>query len=222
MPVSTCKRLLLCIALGFTALSAQAVTAYSQDFESGVLGAEWSGAGSIQGSQGLSAFGFGQMHLKNDGGSTTQLNLSGLAPHTSMTLSFSLAIWDSADLGDLFQVAVDGNFLFNSTDFGNYYPGDNISHGPGVHITAPFTDFGTPNYGYNSYRDAAQTVSFTFAHSASTLQFNIQYPSSQGAPDESFGIDNVMVQINAVPEPATYALMAAGLGLLGLARRRRS
>ncbi|MBT9458172.1 MAG: PEP-CTERM sorting domain-containing protein [Burkholderiaceae bacterium] len=216
------KSLLLSTTLGLSALSAQAVTAYSQDFESGPLGTEWSGAGTIQGSQGLSAFGFGQLHLKNDGSSTTQLNLTGLAAHTTMTLSFSLAIWDSADLGDLFQVAVDGNFLFNSTDFGNYYPGDNISHGPGVHITAPFTDFNTPNYGYNSYHDAAQTVSFTFAHSASTMQFNIQYPSSQGAPDEAFGIDNVMVVTNAVPEPGTYAMMAAGLGLLGLARRRRS
>lgn len=214
------KSLLLSTTLGLSALSAQAVTAYSQDFESGPLGAEWSGAGTVQGSQGLSAFGFGQLHLKNDGSSTTQLNLTGLAAHTTMTLSFSLAIWDSADLGDLFQVAVDGNFLFNSTDFGNYYPGDNISHGPGVHITAPFTDFSTPNYGYNSYHDAAQTVSFTFAHSASTMQFNIQYPSSQGAPDEAFGIDNVMVVTNAVPEPGTYAMMAAGLGLLGLARRR--
>nr|WP_316640116.1 PEP-CTERM sorting domain-containing protein [uncultured Roseateles sp.] len=217
------KSLLLSTALGLTALSAQAATAYTQDFESGVLGAEWSGAGSIQGSQGLGAFGFGQLHLKNDGSSTTQLNLSGLAPHTAVTLSFSLALWDSIDIGsDLFQVAADGNFLYSSTDFGNYFPGDNISHGPGVHITAPFTDFNTPNYGYNSYHDAAQAVTFTFAHTASTLQVNIQFPNTQGAPDEAFGIDNVVVLTNAVPEPDTYAMMAAGLALLGLARRRRS
>jgi hypothetical protein len=207
--------------VGLSALSAQAATVYSEDFESGVLGAEWSGAGSLQSSQGLSAFGFGQLHLKNDGPLTTQLNLTGLAPHTTMTLSFSLAMWDSIDIGDLFQVAVDGSFLFNSTNFGNYFPADNVSHGPGVHITAPFTDFGTPNYGYNSFRDAAQTVSFTFSHSSSTMQLNIQYPDTQGGPDESFGIDNVLVVTDAVPEPGSYALFAAGLGVLTLLRRGR-
>jgi hypothetical protein len=215
------KSLLLCSTIGLSALSAQADTVYSQDFETGVLGTEWSGAGSVQGSQGLSAFGFGQLHLKNDGPLTTQLNLTGLAPHTTMTLSFSLAMWDSIDIGDRFQVAVDGNFLFNSTDFGNYFPADNVSHGPGVHITAPFTAFAVPDYGYNSFRDAAQMVSFTFAHSGSAMQLNIQYPDTQGGPDESFGIDNILVVTNAVPEPGSCALFAAGLGALTLLRRRR-
>lgn len=40
----------------------------------------------------------------------------------------------------------------------------------------------------------------------------IRHPSGSG---------DVLVQITPVPEPETYAMMLAGLGLLGLAVRRR-
>ena len=40
--------------------------------------------------------------------------------------------------------------------------------------------------------------------------------------DPSFiRLDNVSVQVTAVPEPETYAMMLAGLGLMGLIARRR-
>lgn len=215
------------VALGATLVaatcSASAVTVYSQNFE-GAVGAEWSGGGSVQGTGGLSAFGFGSNHWRNDGGSTTSLSLSGLDAHTSLTLSFNLAMWDSIDLGDHFVVTIDGTPVYNSNDFGNYFPADNIGHGPGTNITAPFTDFSTPQYGFStSFRDSARFATFTVAHSGTSVVVGWQFPDSQGGLDESFGVDNVAVDINAavVPEPSTYALMALGVAGLGLATRRR-
>jgi hypothetical protein len=200
---------------------------YANTFESGVLGAEWSGAGSIQTTGGLSAFGFGANHLKNDGAAATVLSLSGLAPHTTLSLAFDLAMWDSIDLGsDIFRVFVDGTPLFDGT-FGNYFPASGVCEGPGTLITDPFTDFATPNYGHNAgFRDCGRAVTFSLAHSASTATLSWQFPNSQTAPDESFGIDNVVVRTNArvsaVPEPGTWALLATGLVALGgVARRRR-
>jgi hypothetical protein len=219
---------LLVAALATPAVVAAQTTVYSQNFESGSAGSAWSGAGSVQTTGGLSAFGFGANHLRNEGQTASLLTLGGLGSHTSMTLSFDLAMWDSIDQDtDIFQVAVDGTFLYNGT-FGNYY---DACEGPGTLISDEFTGFATPNYGVSAgFRDCARSVSFTFAHSASTAAFSFAFPNTQGTTDESFGLDNVIVRTNrvadpgtVVPEPGTYALVATGLaGLVAVRRRRRA
>lgn len=200
-------------------------TVYSNNFESNTLGAEWSGAGAIEGTGGLSAFGFGNLHLRNAGQSATVLSLGGLAAHSTVTLEFSLAMWDSIDFGDTFTVFAGATSLY-SGPFANYFTPSGQCEGPGTRLTPDFIDFGTPNYGQNAgFRDCARNVSFTFAHSGPTLVLSWAYPNSQGTTDESFGIDNVVVKINSaasvVPEPSTYLLMLAGLGGLVLVRRQR-
>ncbi len=206
--------------------SAQAAVVYSNNFELGTADG-FSGAGSVQTTGGLSAFGFGQQHLRNEGQAATTLNLAGLAAHTTLTFSFDLAMWDSIDLGaDTFEIKVDGVTVFaTSTEFGNYSAADNLGRGPGTQITPAFTGFGTPNFGFvTGFRDSARSASFTLNHSSATAAISFQFPNSQGGSDESFGIDNISVSTNAVntvPEPGSIALvLTAGLMALRLGQRR--
>jgi hypothetical protein len=107
---------------------AQAATIYSTDFEHGAH-SEWSGAGTeVLSTAGLSSYGFGALHMFNDTQSASILSLSGLVAHSSVTLSFDLAIWDSVDgnpgsypYGDTIQVIVDGSPIISQL-FGNYQP----------------------------------------------------------------------------------------------------
>ncbi|HRI17832.1 MAG TPA: PEP-CTERM sorting domain-containing protein [Burkholderiaceae bacterium] len=201
--------------------AAQASTVYSQDFESGA-DAAWSGVVAVQSTAGLSGFGFGALHVFNNTTSASVLSLSGLAAHTSMTVSFDLAIWDSVDgnaggfpYGDTFELIVDGSPVISQL-FGNYGTPGGTSLGPGTVIVQ-----NTSNLGYSGFVDSARAVTVTFAHSGGSAALAFQFPNSQGGTDEAFGIDNVQVSINAVPEPGTYALMAVGLALVaGMARRR--
>nr|WP_310522217.1 choice-of-anchor C family protein [Polymorphobacter sp.] len=58
---------------------------------------------------------------------------------------------------------------------------------------------------------------FTADDGAATLMF------TSGAANSAWGpaLDNVSVSLNAVPEPATWAMLIAGFGLVGVAARRR-
>lgn len=68
-------------------------------------------------------------------------------------------------------------------------------------------------------------ISLGITLAAGTNSIVFDYGNMQGFGDEAWGLDNVSIQAAdltpAVPEPETYALFAAGLGLLGAAARRR-
>jgi hypothetical protein len=219
------------IWLSLFAYSAFGGVVYFQNFESGSAGAEWTGAGSVQSTGGLSAFGFGQQHWRNDTTSATTLTLNGLASHSILNVTFDLAMWDSIDSGDQFRVIVDGTTYLSEPPFANYFGAgvcpNGCFEGPGTLLTAQVVDFGNPNYGYNSgFRDQGRHVTFQIAHTSSTAAISWIYPSSQGSTDESFGVDNVQIESDAVaqtgaPEPASFVLAGGALAAMAWRLRRR-
>jgi hypothetical protein len=73
----------------------------------------------------------------------------------------------------------------------------------------------------NEAMDSVYELSFTFAHTGSSLMLNFGANGLQGLADESWGLDNVKVDVSAVPVPPSVWLFGSGLlGLIGVARRR--
>jgi hypothetical protein len=71
--------------------------------------------------------------------------------------------------------------------------------------------------------DSVYNLSFTFNHSASDLVLNFSAYGLQGLADESWGLDNVQVDVAPVPVPSAVWLFASGLlGLVGVARRGKA
>lgn len=213
------------IAVLSAAGSAGAAVVYSNDFSVGAAG--FSGVNTVQTSpDGTTFLGF----LTNGG--TADLTLSGLAGHTTVNLTFDLYALRSLDGDgqgccgpDAFVVTVDDtNVLLNST-FANFTGNNTQSYpAPGSAPGAGSQGFSPEAFGYGAYFAGAYTYSFSFdvPSSASSIKFSFIGNSDQPWEDEGFGIDNVVVSTNAIPEPSTYALMLAGLGLGGLMVRRRS
>jgi hypothetical protein len=71
--------------------------------------------------------------------------------------------------------------------------------------------------GWNSFTTSA----ISLAAGSHTLTFSGLNP--QHASDTSAFIDNISMNVASVPEPETYAMLLAGLGLVaGVARRRKA
>jgi hypothetical protein len=76
------------------------------------------------------------------------------------------------------------------------------------------------------YCDTLVDWSKTFAHTGSSLTVGWQASGAgwQAGDDESWGLDNIKIDYfsrGGVPEPAAWAMMLAGFGMVGGAVRRR-
>jgi hypothetical protein len=225
---------LLFTALMLNATASHAVVVYANDFQS-AAGNEWSHA-MLQNTPTPYSF-VPRRFLGEFGNDTVSLNLSGLAPHNALTLSFDLYLirtWDGSSSGtafdygnDSFKVAVGNGPVLLDKTFSNGNPAGQ-SFGPAA-INPQFTGAAeTYSLGYvvpNSIllvpqvMDSVYKLSYTFAHNTNLLTLDFSGYGLQSLGDESWGLDNV--QVSMVPEPGVAPMLAIGMLALAWRVRRR-
>ncbi len=207
-------RTVFAAAAMLAATSASATLVATRDFDNpnftlaGVTAVSSAGGGAATGVQSIT--GFGSRFFQNDTGGQWQIALSGLAAHTSATISVSLAFldsWDSTDgnpAPDYLIWSIDGVDIASLTT--NNASGSVVDFAGGTVLQSGNVWDGS---GYSDrIVDMSTSTLANFSHSGSTLTFGLRFGGAgfQGGPDESWGFDNLRISINgdgAVPEPAT-------------------
>ncbi len=215
------------------------VTVYSNNFQTGsTTGFSSSSISTTPGTLAHPA----DMFLGEFGNQTVTLGLAGLAAHTTATVNFDLYMIRSMDgegqFGggpDPWSLTVSGGPTLLATNFANF-PGDTQQFqsqaNPNAGGQAPQTGAAEKNtlgYTFNGTpMDAVYHFNYTFANSGSALSLNFIGAPNESLANESWGLDNVVVQTNAgpnaTPEPGSVALLC-GLGISGaslLTRRRKA
>lgn len=218
-------------ALTLLPAPARAADHWSAGFESG-MPAEISAPGAtVQGTQGWAALGhpgntYGASFLRFSALtlSDTRLVLRGLPAHTHVSLGFLLALIDSWDGTELYQVTVDGDLVFSH--WFQLATGDTTDYhaAPGT-ILSMGTNLGFSNgsyYGRDRAYDLGNEPAFQdIPHTADSLVivWKLSAVSGgaaqqwQGGTDESWAIDNVRVSLRL----ASAGVEAAPAGALALA-----
>jgi hypothetical protein len=172
--------------------------------------------------------GFGTKYLQKSSTEPTTFAASGLGAHTALRLKFDLVFqdsWDSTNgspAPDILFVDFDGHsYQFTAANAS----GTVDEFGPGV-LVGRGAFLGSIGFFYD--RDAVVSYDFLFPHVSSNFALTIRAGGAgwQGGTDESWGIDNFALSAitgvgGGVPEPATWAMMISGFGLVGAAARRR-
>src|SRR5688572_7334460 len=216
------RALSLALVLALAASPAPAVTVFDTDFESG-LPPEFSASGAaIEGVQGWDGLGqpgnqFSGNFLRYASASVvdTTLTLTDLPAHDNLTLGFLLAVIDSWDGVELFEVLVDGELLFSHTF--QLATGDTSSYeAPEGALLSSGTNLGFTNSSFHA-RDRAYDLSVEPAfidvpHTADSVTIVWRLNATpggganfwQGGTDESWAIDNLMVEVTTgVPTTST-------------------
>lgn len=216
------------IVLFMIAGAASGDVVYSSGFEGpdATLGMYWSHTqqGTTPGERGFLG------EFNND---RVNLSVHHLPDHDSVTISFDLYLmrsWDGNQVmvgPDVFTAGVEEGPMFVHATFAaqpashtrpQSYPN---SYGEGL-VPEGTGAFERNTLGYmwaGETTDAVYRMSFTFPHQASDISFYFMATGLQSIDDESWGLDNVRVEITPVPAPAALGLL--GLGVMLIGRRRR-
>jgi hypothetical protein len=220
-------------AAAVMASPASAATLYSFDFDSLPTAApgvdatiSYGGAMPVVDGEGGGITG---AYLANETTGLTEVTFTGLSNYTDINLGATLAFidsWDSTNGNpspDYLFIYVNGVQVLQLTSANQ--SGTVNNYGGGTE-----TAFG--NFFFNTFNDRVidMTTSSALQNLAApggTLTIGIQAGGGgfQGGSDESWGLDNIVLSGTlvsaAVPEPATWAMMIAGFGVVGGAMRRR-
>lgn len=227
------------ILAGLTVAPAAAQIVYQNDFETNTNG--FSSSSTI--SRPTTNAGFASApqstYLGRFGNDSVILSLAGLTPGTSYSVAFDLFIEATMDGGEPWSLTSLSSGVLVNTSFSNFFtqaysdttftsltPQDKAKF-TGADVVGPTNVPDTERYSiYYFGRGAGNPVlSFTAAATTETLTF--AGSGMQGIADESWSLDNVVVQGTGVPnavipEPGTCALLASGLlPLAGMVARRR-
>lgn len=197
-------------AMCLVSAGASAQVVLFDDFEGPVPTAIAPGVAQREGVQGFAGLGrsgyqFGGQFLRSPTGNAITITLSGLPPHTALSLDFLFAAIDSLDgtgtfpEGDFLSVTLDGAQIFRES-FANATQDQIQSYvpPPGVQLARRIDlGFGGPG-GY--YTDSAYDMSLdpVFHHLPHTAGvavfiFQMEGPGIQSLEDESWAMDNLRI-----------------------------
>lgn len=145
------------------------------------------------------------------GGSGTGSPWVGLCGGGSVCIDLDGSTNNAGELSRSFAAIAGNTYTATFALAGNQrnYPTDNL-----------LVSFGTASQTFNLASNAAwNTYSLSFIASANT-NYNLTF-NNAGGDNVGIVLDNVNVLVSAVPEPETYAMLLAGLGLMGTIARRR-
>jgi hypothetical protein len=224
----------------FLSPSAQASVIYQNNFDQQGPGPEWMGVSvTSTPSSCIRCTSF----LGEFGNQTASLRLENLQAHSMVTVDFDLYVlrsWDGnlAQFGgpDIFRVVDGTGSLDFQTTFSNNYPfGDLFNQAfpdqyPGGLFPSQFGAAEKQSLGYTFDTfpigvlpmDAVYHLTLSFGHSNPTLLISFSAENLSSLTDESWGLDNVVVTTNTVPEAASIVVLSVGLVLLVVVQQKRS
>jgi hypothetical protein len=179
---------------------AQPIDVFSADFET-FVGPEWSTTKTDVTPVGNRRF------LGQFGNESVSLTLSNLPPYQEMMISLDLFViqtWDAAGGGggpDIWDLRVAEGPMLLHTTFSNTEPGNPDQAFPGNFPDSTYpartgaVEVNSLGYGM----DSVYHLSFTFPHAEDAVTIELSGQGLQGLWDESWGLDNVRVEILALP-----------------------